>query len=86
MCFHLSILQTLKFCTHDSFSVTFPPLTLVFFYSDLMKEVWYSLCQVTVHYIPIIDLIIFFISERIISLENGGCVVITSHVVFKNNQ
>ncbi len=26
-------------------------------------------CQVTVHYVPIIDLIIFLLSERMISLE-----------------
>ena len=53
-------------------------------------------CQVTVHYIPIIDLIIFLLSGRTFSRVTDkplnklrviwnyvkGCVVITSHVVF----
>ncbi len=52
-------------------------------------------CQVTVHYIPIIDLIIFLLSEetdtsKLRQMESEmGCVVNTSHVVsirIGNNQ
>ena len=56
----------------------------------------YRSCQVTVHYVPNIDLIIFLLSGRTFSRVTDkplnklrviwnyvkGCVVITSHVVF----
>jgi hypothetical protein len=59
-------------------------------------HIYIYICKVTVHYIPIIDLIIFLSSGRTFSRVTDkplnklkviwnyvkGCVVITSHVVF----